>query len=221
MRITTARDGRPRRALLELAGDTVPVPIQLFTVSRVAPAQGGRTRLLRLLAVRKVRALLLRLLSGRGSRCATAGLRRRLWCRLGLPRRRWCRRLRRRGLRRRNRRRRRTRGRGRGWTRSRRRRRRSSHRRRRNRCLRTRVVSHGWNPAPGQAGAGRHGQGSGRRPHHHSLTTRHPRGQPPSASAGRQQESRMEWKYLHENLDMGKQITARCATSCRIALHAT
>ena len=215
--------------LFDLAGDAVPVPIQLFTVSRIAPMQGGRTRLLRLLAVRKVRALLLRLLSGRGSRCATAGLRRRLWCRLGLPRRRWCRRLRRRGLRRRNRRRRRTRGRGWGGTRSRRRRgswsrrrrRRSSHRRRRNRCLRTRVVSHGWNPAPGQAGAGRHGQGRGRRPHHHLLMIRHPRGQPPSASAGRQQESRMGWKYLHENLDRGKQKTVRCATSCRTALHAT
>ena len=104
--------------LLELAGDAVPVPIQLFTVSRIAPMQGGRTRLLRLPAVRKVRALLLRLLSGRGSRCATTGLRRRLWCRLGLLHRRWRRRLRPRGLRRRNRRRRRTRGRG--WTRSRR-----------------------------------------------------------------------------------------------------
>ena len=108
--------------LLELAGDAVPVPIQLFTVSRVAPMQGGRTRLLRLLAVGKVRALLLRLLGGRGSRCATTGLRRRLWCRLGLLRRRWRRRLRPRGLRRRNRRRRRTRGRGWGGTRSRRRR---------------------------------------------------------------------------------------------------
>lgn len=64
--------------LLDLAGDAVPVPIQLFTVSRVAPVQGGRTRLLRLPAVEKVRALLLRLLSGRGSRCATPGLRRRL-----------------------------------------------------------------------------------------------------------------------------------------------
>ena len=107
--------------LLELAGDAVPVPIQLLTVSRVAPVQGGRTRLLRLPAVGKVRALLLRLLSGRGSRCATAGLRRRLWCRLGLLRRRWCRRLRPRGLRRRHRRRRMTRGRGWGGTRSRRR----------------------------------------------------------------------------------------------------
>lgn len=116
--------------LLDLAGDAVPVSIQLLAVSRIAPIQGSCSRLLCLLAVGKVHALLPRLRHGRGSRCATASLSLLFWCRL------WLRLLRRlrllherlqrtlrwRGLRRRNRRRRRTRGRGRGGTGSRRRR---------------------------------------------------------------------------------------------------
>ena len=115
--------------LLELAGDAVPVSIQLLAVSRIAPIQGSCSRLLRLLAVGKVHALLPRLRHGRGSRRATAGLSLLFWCRLWLRllrrlrllHERLQRRLRGRGLRRRNRRRRRrrTRGRGRGWTRSR------------------------------------------------------------------------------------------------------
>ena len=117
------------RPLFDLAGDAVPVSIQFFAVSRVAPIQGSCSRLLCLLAVGKVHALLPRLRHGRGSRRATAGLSLLFWCRLWLRllrrlrllHERLQRRLRWRGLRRRNRRRRRrrTRGRGWGWTRSR------------------------------------------------------------------------------------------------------
>lgn len=118
------------RPLFDLAGDAVPVSIQFFAVSRVAPIQGSCSRLLCLLAVGKVHALLPRLRHGRGSRRATAGLSLLFWCRLWLRllrrlrllHKRLQRRLRCRGLRRRNRRRRRTRGRGWGGTRSRRRR---------------------------------------------------------------------------------------------------
>ena len=114
--------------LLDLAGDAVPVSIQLFAVARITPIQGSCSRRLRLLAVGIVRTLLLRLRSGSGGRRTTAGLSLLFWCRLGL----WCwlrllherlqRRLRCRGLRRRTRRRRRRRTRSRGGTRSRRRR---------------------------------------------------------------------------------------------------
>ena len=119
------------RPLFDLAGDAVPVSIQFFAVSRVAPIQGSCSRLLCLLAVGKVHALLPRLRHGRGSRRTTAGLSLLFWCRLWLRllrrlrllHERLQRRLRWRGLRRRNRRRRRRRTRGRGWggTRSRRR----------------------------------------------------------------------------------------------------
>ena len=115
--------------LFDLAGDAVPVSIQLLAVSRIAPIQGSCSRLLCLLAVGKVHALLPRLRHGRGSRRTTAGLSLLFWCRLWLRllrrlrllHERLQRRLRGRGLRRRNRRRRRrrTRGRGWGWTRSR------------------------------------------------------------------------------------------------------
>ena len=120
------------RPLFDLAGDAVPVSIQLLAVSRVAPIQGSCSRLLCLLAVGKVHALLPRLRHGRGSRRTTAGLSLLFWCRLWLRllrrlrllHERLQRRLRWRGLRRRNRRRRRRRTRGRRWggTRSRRRR---------------------------------------------------------------------------------------------------
>ena len=111
------------RPLFDLAGDAVPVSIQLLAVSRIAPIQGSCSRLLCLLAVGKVHALLPRLRHGRGSRRTTAGLSLLFWCRLWLRllrrlrflHERLQRRLRWRGLRRRNRRRRRRRTRGRGW----------------------------------------------------------------------------------------------------------
>ena len=109
--------------LLDLAGDAVPVSIQLLAVSRIAPIQGSCSRFLCLLAVGKVHALLPRLRHGRGSRRTTAGLSLLFWCRLWLRllrrlrllHERLQRRLRWRGLRRRNRRRPRRRTRGRGW----------------------------------------------------------------------------------------------------------
>jgi len=70
--------------LLDLAGDAVPVSIQLLAVSRIAPIQGSCSRLLCLLAVGKVHALLPRLRHGRGSRRTTAGLSLLFWCRLWL-----------------------------------------------------------------------------------------------------------------------------------------
>ena len=111
------------RPLFDLAGDAVPVSIQLLAVSRIAPIQGSCSRLLCLLAIGKVHALLPRLRHGRGSRRTTAGLSLLFWCRLWLRllrrlrflHERLQRRLRWRGLRRRNRRRRRRRTRGRGW----------------------------------------------------------------------------------------------------------
>ena len=111
------------RPLFDLAGDAVPVSIQFFAVSRVAPIQGSCSRLLCLLAIGKVHALLPRLRHGRRSRRTTAGLSLLFWCRLWLRllrrlrllHERLQRRLRWRGLRRRNRRRRRRRTRGRGW----------------------------------------------------------------------------------------------------------
>lgn len=57
--------------LLDLAGDAVPVSIQLLAVSRVAPIQGSRSRCLRLLAVGIVRDL--RLWYGSRGRRTTAG----------------------------------------------------------------------------------------------------------------------------------------------------
>ena len=109
--------------LFDLAGDAVPVSIQLLAVSRIAPIQGSCSRLLCLLAVGKVHALLPRLRHGRRSRRTTAGLSLLFWCRLWLRllrrlrllHERLQRRLRWRGLRRRNRRRPRRRTRGRGW----------------------------------------------------------------------------------------------------------
>ena len=136
-RVRLSRHHRSRRRasmgyLLDLAGDAVPVSIQLLAVSRIAPIQGSCSRLLCLLAVGKVHVLLPRLRHGRGSRRTTSGLSLLFWCRLWLRllrrlrllQERLQRRLRWRGLRRRNRRRRRRRTRGRGWggTRSRRRR---------------------------------------------------------------------------------------------------
>ena len=70
--------------LLDLAGDAVPVSIQLFAVARITPIQGSCSRCLRLLAVGIVRTLLLRLRYGSGSRCATAGLSLLFRCRLWL-----------------------------------------------------------------------------------------------------------------------------------------
>ena len=72
------------RPLFDLAGDAVPVSIQFFAVSRVAPIQGSCSRLLCLLAVGKVHAFLPRLWHGRGSRRTTAGLSLLFWCRLWL-----------------------------------------------------------------------------------------------------------------------------------------
>jgi len=72
--------------LLDLAGDAVPVSIQLFAVSRIAPIQGSCSRCLRRLAVGIIRTLLIRLRSeSRGSR-TTAGLSLlfRCWLWLGL-----------------------------------------------------------------------------------------------------------------------------------------
>ena len=77
---TAALDG----TLLDLAGDAVPVSIQLFAVSRVAPIQGSCSRLLCLLAVGKVHALLPRLRYGSRGRRTTAGLGLLFRCRLRL-----------------------------------------------------------------------------------------------------------------------------------------
>ena len=114
-------------ALLDLAGDAVPVSIEPRPIARFTSVQRCRTRSPRRRAVVIVRGLLLRLRDRRGSCRTTAGPSLLFWCRLWLRllrrlrllHKRLQRRLRCQGLRRRNRRRRRTRGRGRGWTRSR------------------------------------------------------------------------------------------------------
>ena len=70
--------------LLDLAGDAVPVPIQFFAISRIAPKQGSCSRSFRLLAVGIVRGLPLRLRYGSGSRRTTTGLSLLFRCRLWL-----------------------------------------------------------------------------------------------------------------------------------------